>query len=370
VVSAHTGDEVITHGYQYGCMDYLTKPVSADSIKLIMKRFDTINNEDKVATLLEKNFITRDTLTLESLEIVKRINLSQKTVLITGESGTGKTCLAKIIHQAGQTQESPFIAINCAQFSDSVLESELFGHTKGAFTGAIKDKKGLIEKARGGTLFLDEVHALSQSAQQKLLTALESGMIYPVGSETPIKVNFKVICATCEPIEEVVFKKQFRRDLYYRIKTFVIHLSPLRERKCDIMPLFENAISKRGRRLVINEEVKQALLNYSWPANTREIEDLVENWQIKGLGIIALKDLPAHFFVQTSTFEKNLLTDHQWALLQEYGLTEFMAKIKKEAISKSIEESRGKQITAARKLKISKSAMSKLLDQKGDEYVQ
>lgn len=369
VISGNDENEIIAQGYSYGCMDYLTKPVNQNAIELIFKRYETINNGAKIDRLIQERFITLDEQTLDSLEIIKRVNLSKKAVLLNGESGTGKTCLAKIIHEASSSEGSPFVSLNCSQFNDNTLESELFGHVKGSYTGAHKDKEGLIKKAEGGTLFLDEVHSLSNKAQQKLLTAIETGVIYPLGSEKPLKVNFRVICATCESLEDLIAKGEFRRDLYYRIKTFVIYLKPLSQRKVDIKPLINHYLSKKTRRIVVADDAMKALENYSWPANAREVEDVVENWDIMGLGFVQLADLPDYIKHSSNEIqiEGNFFTPLQLDILKSAGLKEFLEIIKQAAIDMTLESFNGKQIEAAKSLGVSKSFISKNLGKGKDD---
>lgn len=363
VLSSNDANDIIKEGYLLGCMDYLVKPISDKACELVFQRYDLVTNSQRVENILEKRFVTKDKQTLETLEIIKRINLSDKSVLITGESGTGKTCLAQVIHDVTKGEKNSFVSLNCSQFNESTIDSELFGHTKGAFTGALKDKIGLIEQSKDGTLFLDEVHSLSLRAQQKLLKALDEGIIYPVGSEKPKHVNFRVIAATCEHLEELMVEGKFRRDLYYRIKTFELNLKPLRERKDDILPLVEFYLSKNERKVVLTDEVEEALINYTWPANTREIEDLIENWNVQSVGIAKLENLPERMSSPSATVvDEDFFTEEQYKILSQVGLKDFTDLIKETAITMALKEKNGKQIEAARKLQISKSSMSKALD--------
>lgn len=363
ILSANESNDIVKEGYILGCMDYLAKPISSKACDLVFQKFFLINNTQKVEEMIQERFISVDPQTIDMLEIIKRINLSEKTVLITGESGTGKTCLAQIIHDVTKGPDRPFISLNCSQFNDLTIDSELFGHVKGAFTGAIKDKMGLIEKSKGGTLFLDEVHSLSARAQQKLLKTLDDGIIYPMGSERPKSVKFRVICASCEQLEGLMAAGKFRQDLYFRIKTFELHLRPLRERKVDILLLLQFYINKGERKMVLSSEVEKALINYHWPANTREIEDLVENWNMQSVGIVQLENLPARMRAPAASLaDAEFFTGEQCRMLNELGLKEFTNLIKKTAITKTLKEKNGKQVEAARKLKMSKSALSKALD--------
>lgn len=363
ILSSNDTNEIIKQGYLMGCMDYLVKPISKKATELVFQKFSLLSEGERIEDIIQQKFITKDIQTLDTLEIIKKINLSDKSILLTGESGTGKTCLARIIHEVTCSKTQPFVSLNCSQFNETTIDSELFGHVKGAFTGALKDKKGLIEKSKDGTLFLDEVHSLSSRAQQKLLKALDEGIIYPVGSEKPIYVKFRIICATCEQIDELIGKGLFRRDLYYRIKTFELFLKPLRERRDDILPLINFYLNKKERRIVLSDEAEEVLLKYSWPANTREIEDLVENWHVQGVGIVTLNDLPKSILDDEVEVDgDNFFTPDQFKLIEELGLREFTDLMKEKAILYAMDNKNGKQVEAAKQLGISKSSMSKALD--------
>jgi transcriptional regulator with PAS, ATPase and Fis domain len=202
-------------------------------------------------------------------------------VLIEGESGTGKELMARYIHYSGRRSEGPFVAINCGALPESLLESELFGHVKGAFTGAIKDKKGLFEVADGGTLFLDEIGETSPSFQVKLLRVLEDGTFRRVGGTTEHRVNVRIIAASNKDLTSLVQKGQFRRDLYYRLKVIPIYLPPLRKRLADIKPLAEHFVSHyanhMGRRpSSLSAKAIDRLQAHTWPGNVRELENAIE----------------------------------------------------------------------------------------------
>jgi two-component system response regulator GlrR len=215
------------------------------------------------------------------LEIVSQIAKTESTVYIHGESGTGKELIAKAIHLASERKDNPFVAINCAALPETLLESELFGHEKGSFTGAVRSTKGLFTQAHAGTLFLDEIGDMPLPIQAKLLRALQERQFYPVGSEKSVEVDVRVIVATQKDLESYVKQGQFREDLFYRIHVIPIHLPPLRERKDDIPPLVEYFLKKFNQQM--KKEVKgltpqamQKLMLYDWPGNVRELENTVE----------------------------------------------------------------------------------------------
>jgi two-component system response regulator GlrR len=215
------------------------------------------------------------------LEMVTQIARTESTVYIHGESGTGKELIAKAIHLASERKDRPFVAINCAALPEPLMESELFGHERGAFTGAVRSTKGLFTQAHGGTLFLDEIGDMPLSIQAKLLRALQERQFYPVGSEKPVEVDVRVIVATQKDLENHVKQGLFREDLFYRIHVIPITLPPLRERKEDIPPLVDHFLDRFRQQM--KKEVKglmpqamQKLMLYDWPGNVRELENTME----------------------------------------------------------------------------------------------
>ncbi len=234
----------------------------------------------------------------EVLDLVAQVAPTPTTVLLLGETGTGKDLIARAIHQASPYRNKPYIAINCTALTSSLIESELFGYAKGAFTGAEQDRKGLLEEAQGGTVFLDEIGDMQMELQAKMLRFLQTGEIRPVGSNQVKIVNVRIIAATNRNLEEAIKKGEFRQDLYYRFNTFSIKLPPLRERTVDIPYLayhfLTKAETKLNKRLKdITPEAMELLMNYDWPGNVRELENAIERAAIVCKdGIIRAKDLP------------------------------------------------------------------------------
>lgn len=280
--------------FRKGAVDYLLKP-------LVME--DVFNKVERVVErqqlLLEVRSLRRSIgLDLESLSLVGQspafqsvLNLITKvapqksTVLISGESGTGKEVVARAIHESSEQKNAPFLAINCSGFQENLLESELFGHVKGAFTGAVKDKSGFFEAAGEGTLFLDEISEMPLALQSKLLRALEQKEFYRVGGTKLLPIRARVIAATNKSLKEMVQSGDFREDLYYRIAVFEIPLPPLRERKTDISLLADYFIQRYNREMKahyigVTPEVLSALLQYSWPGNIRELRNVIERAMI------------------------------------------------------------------------------------------
>jgi transcriptional regulator with PAS, ATPase and Fis domain len=230
---------------------------------------------------------------------VARVAPADATVLIQGESGTGKELIATAIHYASAHSRGPFVAVNCGALPEALLESELFGHVKGAFTGASTDKKGLFEEAHEGTLFLDEIGELPQQLQVKLLRALQSGEVRPVGSNQPSTVNARVLAATNRDLEQMVRQGGFREDLFYRLNVITIALPPLRERREDIPALAEHFLerlgAKQGRTLRLSPDALDRLLGYAWPGNVRELENAIERAAILSRAdTVGIADLPPH----------------------------------------------------------------------------
>jgi DNA-binding NtrC family response regulator len=235
-------------------------------------------------------------------------------VLIIGESGTGKELVARAIHAHGPRASKPFVAVNCGAITETLLESELFGHTRGAFTGAVSDAKGIFEQAHGGTVFLDEIGETSAALQVKLLRVLEEGEIRPVGAGRPLRTDARVVAATNVELEKSVAEQRFRQDLYYRLSVVVIRVPPLRERPSDIPLLIahflENACGRARRRVTIEGPALDALAEYSWPGNVRELENTIERLVLFSRGsIIEKADLPVALVETVPALEQQLFTD-------------------------------------------------------------
>lgn len=275
---------------QEGAFDYVSKPFKMDDLKAVVarafKHWESLR--DHKGSLNSPQFeMTAKTLIGKSPKIVEvyktlaRAAMSSSTVLVNGESGTGKELVARAIHDNSQRRGKSFIAVNCGALSENLLESELFGHLKGSFTGAVNDKRGLFEEAHGGTLFLDEIGDVTPALQIKLLRVLQENEIKPVGSNEVRKVNVRLIAATHRDLESLVKQGKFREDLYYRLKVISIELPPLRERMQDLQELVEHFLgrySEKNRKRVshVSEEAMVLLKSYSWPGNIRELEHAIE----------------------------------------------------------------------------------------------
>ena len=262
-----------------GVKDFLTKPFELeDLIKAIERK--KIYNEKTKGKDVKPEFIAVDENTLKALEIAKKAAKTNVPIMLLGESGVGKEEFAKFIHKESK-RDGKFVAINMSAIPENLIESELFGYVKGAFTDATTDKKGLFELANGGTLFLDEIAEMPYHLQAKLLRVLQEKEFYPLGSTKPIKIDVRIISATNQNIEKLIKENKFREDLYYRLSTIPIKIPPLRERKNDILPItqhiLENAINEFGvEEKYLSKEAKEALLNYDWPGNIRELINVIK----------------------------------------------------------------------------------------------
>jgi DNA-binding NtrC family response regulator len=275
---------------QEGAFDYVSKPFKISELKSVVaraaKHFESLKGLKGTAVPLEfmttaKALIGQSPKIVDVYKTLARAAMSNSTVLVIGESGTGKELVARAIHNNSQRRNKNFIAVNCGALSENLLESELFGHLKGSFTGAISDKRGLFEEANGGTLFLDEIGDITSSLQIKLLRVLQECELKPVGSSESRKINVRLIAATHRDLENLVRCGKFRDDLYYRLKVISIELPPLRERMTDLSLLVEHFVTKyaiKNRKVIshVSEEAMELLRNYSWPGNIRELEHAIE----------------------------------------------------------------------------------------------
>ena len=304
---------------KHGAFSYFVKSHDPDTLLLELEKAEKMNLLLKLNKNL-KNQLKNDHYLLESenkrmertIDIARRASTSKANILITGESGVGKEVMAKYIHQQSKRENYPFVAVNCASISENLLESELFGHVKGAFTGATRDRKGRFEEADGGTLFLDEIGEIPLSLQVKLLRVLEERVISPVGSNQKISVDFRLISATKQNIKKMIQNNKFREDLYYRINTIQLEIPPLRERKEDLdsfisyfFKKFANETNTKLRK--IEDSLKEKLMKYNYPGNLRELKNIIERLVVLSPdGIIKKEFLPLEVREGIED-EKNLL---------------------------------------------------------------
>ena len=299
------------------------------------------------------HLVGKDPKMLAVFDQIREVASAKASVLLQGESGTGKEMAAKAIHESGPRKNKPFVAINCGALPEGVLESELFGHVKGAFTGAIKDKKGRFELADGGTILLDEVSELSPAMQVKLLRVLQEQCFEKVGGEKLIHVNVRIISATNRDLKQMIKQKQFRKDLYYRLCVVPINLPPLRERHLDIPMLAEFFLEQIGKEinsyiLSISNEATDAMSQYSWPGNVRELRNAIEYGYVKCYdNLIRLEHLPPE--IKDNLKKKRKKPGPQ-------------PKLKKADILAALSKTAGNRRNAAKELKVSRATLYRYLD--------
>lgn len=283
MITAYASPEDAIAAMKGGAFDYITKPFKVKEIKAVinnaLSKF-AIQKEETPAGIFN-NIVGHSPKMLKIYDMIKRVAVTKTNVLITGESGTGKELVARAIHQQSPRANYPFVAITCSAIPEHLMESELFGHVKGSFTGAMTNKKGLFETARGGTLFLDEIGDLSLSIQVKLLRVIQERQFLRVGDTQPVRVDVRLISATNKDLEQETIEKKFREDLYHRLNVIHLHIPPLRERPEDIPLLAQFFLEKYSRELekdvsTISSYALDALMNYRFPGNVRELENIIE----------------------------------------------------------------------------------------------
>jgi len=306
ILTGHSTVKTAVTAMQAGATTYLTKPLDIGELRAAVDKASMSQRLARENLSLQRQLSERfgfeglignNPLMKAILDKLRQVAPTSASVLIIGESGTGKELVAKALHTNSPRKNKPFVPLNCAALSDNILESELFGHVKGAFTGADRERKGLIEHANGGTLFLDEVGDIPLSTQVKLLRFLESGEILRVGSNEPIRVNIRLVSATNRDPAEAVKNGSFRQDLYHRIKVITIRMPPLRERREDIPLLTDFFLREFAERYetpvpLVSSEVRKLLMNYSWPGNVRQLKNVVESMVvIDSDGTLTMEDL-------------------------------------------------------------------------------
>jgi DNA-binding NtrC family response regulator len=360
VLSGRVDEKVIEDAYQLGCRDYLAKPFTKTGLELVFKKYSAVINKNKTLQELKDIFLTDDSSLVKELEIIDQALLGQRPILITGESGTGKTFLAKFIHLLSERildKKSAFVHLNCAEISESLIESELFGYEKGAFTGAHKSKKGMLELADGGILFLDEIATMPISIQKKLLKAIEEKSFFPLGSEKSIHSDFRLISATCEDLKTKIDKGEFRADFFFRIEGFNVTLKSLRERKEDLNKLVQFFVKKGERLIVFDSRAKLIMSEYSWPGNVRELERTIEVLQTRERGIVTAEDLQ-------SLLSKGLSAKVKFDLeeVKRLGLKSYIENLETNILKLALETNEDKVRKTLLDLKISNNSFYRILD--------
>jgi DNA-binding NtrC family response regulator len=366
MITAHGTMESAIEAMKIGALDYISKPFEIEELKVqIRKALDIGDMTKQIEFLTEElrektgKVIIGDSDKIKKvLEIVNRVAKSNATVLITGESGTGKELIANAIHYNSDRADKPYVKVNCGALPENLLESELFGHEKGAFTGAVARKLGRFERADGGTIFLDEVGEISLPMQVKLLRVLQEKELERVGGTETIKVDVRIVAATNKDLKKMTEEGSFREDLYYRLNVIPIELPPLRERREDIPQLIEYFLEKYCReigrsKMKLSKEALDIFLNYRWKGNIRELENVIERLAILCEGdIIEKNDLPREL-----VYENNKNTEF---ILPKEGIN--LEEVEKNLIQQALEMSDYNQTKAAKLLGITRHTLIYRMD--------
>jgi len=372
MLSAQGSIEVAVESLRFGAFDYFTKPIDQQKLELAIK--NAIRNYDltrELQNLKENvkkeysfdNIISSDGKMQDVFKLVTKVLHNDITVLIYGESGTGKELIARAIHYNGERKDKPFVVVNCASIPRELLESELFGHEKGSFTGAHQRKLGKFEIAKGGTIFLDEVGELEMLLQAKLLRVIQQKEFERVGGTELIKTEVRIISATNRDLKKAVENKEFREDLYYRLNSFPISIPPLRFRKSDILVLAEHFIQKFSLKLQKNvkgfsKRALKLIYEYNWPGNVREMENTIERCMIiTDKDMIDVEDLPAHL----RTGESSGSIEYTGPLFSDETVIPF-EKLKEEAIRHALNITNGNIVEAAKRLQLGRATIYRLMD--------
>ncbi len=366
MITAYGTVEMAVEAIKLGACDYVMKPVAMDDIvtkiRQNMKYLDLQEENKKLKHELGKRFdigqiIGKSPEMQNVFDMIRKVAPTKSNVLITGKSGTGKELVARAIHSLAAQNSKQFLAVNCSAIPEGLLESELFGHKKGSFTSAVRDKKGLFESACGGTLFLDEIGHMPMSCQVKLLRAVEHRQVIPVGSTEPVDVDLRLIAATNKELQKEIKAGRFREDLYYRMNVVGIHLPPLSERKEDIPMLVEHFIKKFNAEMGktctgVSDAVMRLFMSYEWKGNIRELENVIERAVIFAEGdTIKISDI-------------GLLGSHAMGLSKEdEDLQTAVKAYEKEYIRRVLSKHDWNKVAAAKALKVGLSSLYRKIDE-------
>jgi len=378
MLSAQGKIEVALEALKFGAYDYFPKPIDLQklepAIKNAIKGYDLTIEIENLRENIKKeysfsNIISADSRMQDVFKLVTKVLNNDITVLIYGESGTGKELISRAIHYNGNRKNNPFVVVNCASIPRELLESELFGHEKGSFTGAHQRKLGKFEVANGGTIFLDEVGELEMLLQAKLLRVIQEKAFDRVGGTELIKTDVRIISATNRDLKDAVDKKEFREDLFYRLNSFPIFIPPLRHRKGDILVLAQHFLETLSKKL--GKEIKgfskkalKLIYDYPWPGNIREMENTIERCMIiADRDIIDVDDLPTHLktadSVITSDFTDNIFSDDTIIPFE---------KLKEESIRHALKVTKGNIVEAAKKLHLGRATIYRLMERYNIEH--
>ena len=362
LITAFASQQTAVEAMQAGAFDYLIKPFEMDELSLRVKRIvnqkallaENLELKKEVSSQQVQNIVGKSTKMRDVYRLINKVAGSDASVLIRGESGTGKELVAEAIHAQSNRAKHRFIAVNCAAVPESLLESELFGYEKGAFTGATQRKIGLFELAHKGSLFLDEIGDISLGIQAKLLRVLQNKEIIRVGGTEKIKVDARVLTATNQDLEAMIEEGTFRSDLYYRINIFPLRLPPLRERKEDIPELVEHFLGKLGEKS-ITAQAKKRLMEYDWPGNIRELMNVVERAAIIAETTLDTEHLPSFLMIGRNQGGMIEISDN--------GIS--LDDLEKHLILSALEKSKGNKTKAAHLLGITRRRLYSMIERFG-----
>ncbi|KXG73942.1 sigma-54-dependent transcriptional regulator [Thermotalea metallivorans] len=368
MITAHGNTDAAVEAMKLGALDYIPKPFDIDELMVKVKKalnIDELNKEidylrNKITETFDNRIIGKSRKMCEIFELVDKVADTNATILITGESGTGKELIASAIHSRSSRKNKPYIRVNCGAIPENLLESELFGYEKGAFTGAQSRKPGRFDRAQGGTLFLDEIGELSLPLQVKILRVLQEKEFERVGGTEVIKADVRIIAATNRNLEKMVEEGSFREDLLYRLKVIPIHVPPLRQRKEDIPLLVEFFIDKYAKDLnkghiKVDKKVLEILMHYDYPGNIRELENIIERMVIlSNGGYIQASSLPREIIRGAYANYDDIF------VLPETGIV--LEEVEKSLVRQALEISKGNQTHAAKLLGISRHALIYRMD--------
>ncbi len=369
IISTAYGDiENAVEMMKSGAVDFIRKPIDLmDLLKLIEKYKEKSlilsDNNDLIKSIGENDSVSFSSIIYSGIEmeevlsIASRVAQSKASVLIRGESGTGKELVARAIHDASNRRNQPFIVVNCAALPETLFESELFGHEKGAFTGAIKMRIGKFEQADTGTLFIDEVGDIPMAVQVKLLRALQFGEIERLGGEKTLITNVRIVSATNRNLELMLKEKEFREDLFYRLNVITIEIPPLRNRKSDIKPLIDFFIIKYSELVEknvkgVDKKALDLLMKYNYPGNIRELENIIQRAVVLARGNLITNDVLPSEVLNQSTENSQNIENHQVNCYQIGDLNKKVEILERELIIKALEQTSGNQVKAAELLNI------------------
>jgi len=366
MMSAYGTVDIAIEAIKLGAYDYISKPFKPDEVILTLKKAEERERLRRENELLRKevkkeysfeNIISKNKQMQKMFEVITKVAQYKSTILITGESGTGKELVARALHYNTDRAQNPFVAVNCGAIPENLLESELFGHAKGAFTDAIRTKKGLFEEADGGTLFLDEIGELPPQLQVKLLRVLQEGEIRRIGESKPIQVDVRIVAATVKDLVKEVNEGRFRDDLFYRINVLPIHIPPLRERNEDVPLLTAHFIRKYSQAMSknvvgIDSRALEALMNYKWYGNVRELENTIERAIVLAdRENIEMENLP----LEIQNFQEEIPLEP--LAEEEYSIKKSSRFLESTLIKKALKKTKGNHTHAAKLLEISHRAL-------------